>query len=302
MSPQRKRIAAKELQTKFAVSQRRACKVIDQPRQTQRYQPIIRDDEQSLICDILSLVRQFPRYGYRMIWSKLRQLGWKRLNVKRVYRIWRAEGLKVPMKKRKKRRLGNSSNGVLRRQAEHLNDVWSWDFIFDRTARGKQLKWLGILDEYTRENLSLEVEHNMTSEDVIDILAKLFAERGLPKHIRSDNGPEFIANAIQDWLGKLGVELLYIEPGSPWENAYSESFNSRFRDEFLALEEFENLTVAKTLTVIHRANYNNERPHSSLDYMTPTEFARQCSVSVANAPSTEHCRKKEAYFNQPVLS
>ena len=299
----------KTLQREFTVSERRACRVIGQPRQTQRYEATVRDDEPTLIRDILSLVRQFPRYGYRMIWSKLKQLGWLNLNVKRVYRIWRAEGLKVPVKKRKKRRLGNSSNSTLRRKAEHINDVWSWDFIFDRTSRGKQLKWLGILDEFTRENLSLEVEHNMTSEDVIDILAELFAERGLPKHIRSDNGPEFVANAIQEWLGKLGVETLYIEPGSPWENAYSESFNSRFRDEFLAVEEFENLKAAKTLTCLHQANYNDARPHSSLDYMTPADFARQCSVSVACAPSTEHCRKKETYFNeeavdfiQPVLS
>jgi transposase InsO family protein len=258
--------------------------VVGQPRQTQRYEKTIRDDEQSLICDILSLVRQFPRYGYRLIWSKLKQLGWQNLNVKRVYRIWRQEGLKVPKKKHKKRRLGDSSNSIQRRKAEGINDVWSWDFIFDRTTVGRPLKWLGIIDEFTRENLCLEVEHNMTSEDIINLLAELFKTRGVPNHIRSDNGPEFIANALKGWLGKLGIETLYIEPGSPWENGFSESFNSRFRDEFLALEEFENLAVAKALTSIHRTNYNEERPHSSLDYMTPTDFARQFSASSACAP------------------
>lgn len=279
--------------------------MVDQPRQTQRYQATIRDDEQSLICDILSLVRQFPRYGYRMIRSKLKQLGWQRLNVKRVYRIWQQEGLKVPKKKHKKRRLGSSSNSTERRQAEGINDVWSWDFIFDRTASGRPLKWLVIIDEFTRENLCLEVEHNMTSEDIINLLAELFKTRGSPKHIRSDNGPEFIANALRDWFGKLGIETLYIEPGSPWQNGYAESFNSRCRDEFLALEVFDNLTAAKTLTKTYRANYNEHRPHSSLNYMTPAEFARQCSVSVACAPSTEHCRKNDesnVEFNQPVLS
>ena len=232
-----------------------------------------------------------------MIWSKLKQLGWQNLNVKRVYRIWRQEGLKVPKKKHKKRRLGDSSNSIQRRKAEGINDVWSWDFIFDRTTVGRPLKWLGIIDEFTRENLCLEVEHNMTSEDIINLLAKLFRTRGVPKHIRSDNGPEFIAKALKGWLGNLGIETLYIEPGSPWENGFSESFNSRFRDEFLALEEFENLAVAKALTSTHRTNYNEERPHSSLDYMTPADFARQFSASSAYAPEAENCRLPAVSFN-----
>lgn len=289
------------LQVEFTVSERRACLVVDQPRQTQRYESKPKDDEPALIKRMLDLVRQFPRYGYRMICHKLRQLGW-RINFKRVYRLWRQEGLKVPLKKRKKRRLGNSSNSTQRRRAEGINDIWSWDFVFDRTATGKPLKWLGIIDEFTRENLSLEVEHNMTSENVVDYLAELFATRGLPRHIRSDNGPEFIAQAIQDWLGQLEVETLYIEPGSPWENAYSESFNSRFRDEFLALEIFDNLTAAKRLTASYRRNYNEDRPHSSLGYQTPTEFARQFSASSACAPEAENCRLPTVGFNQPVLS
>jgi transposase InsO family protein len=268
----------KELQDKFTVSQRRACRVIDQPRQSQRYQPKVRDDEPALVKDILELVREFPRYGYRMICGKLRQLGWT-VNPKRVYRIWKQEGLKVPVKKRKKRRLGSSNNSVKRRSAQHVNHVWSWDFIFDRTIFGKQLKWLTIVDEFTRENLCLDVGYGFKSEEVIDRLATLTALRGLPKFIRSDNGPEFIAGPLREWLGELDVGTLYIEPGSPWENAFAESFNSRFRDEFLAVEVFDNLPAAKRLTAAWRVNYNDHRPHSSLGYMTPSDFARQCSAS-----------------------
>lgn len=241
------------------------------------------------------MVREFPRYGYRMIWAKLRQLGWT-INRKRVHRIWKQEGLKVPMKKRKKRRLGNSGNSVVRRRSRHINDVWSWDFIFDRTVTGKQLKWLTIVDEFTHENLCLEVNHSMTSEEVIDILSRLIIERGAPNHIRSDNGPEFISIAIQQWLGKLEVETLYIEPGSPWENAYAESFNSRLRDEFLALEVFDDLRSAKRLTSSYRVIYNDHRPHSSLDYETPTNFARQISASSACAPEAEICRPPAVSF------
>ena len=180
--------------------------------------------------------------------------------------------------------------------------VWSWDFIFDRTASGKALKWLNIVDEFTRENLCLEVGYGFTSEDVIDQLAHISKERSLPKFIRSDNGPEFIAEKLKNWLANLDVGTLYVAPGSPWENAFAESFNSRFRDEFLALELFDNLQAAKILTGQWRKNYNEARPHSSLGYVPPSEFARQCSVSVAGAPSTEHCRNNTTNFNQPVLS
>lgn len=275
--------------------------MVGQPRQSQRYQAKIRDDEPALVKQILELVREFPRYGYRMICGKLRQLGWQ-INPKRVYRIWKQEGLKVPVKKRKKRQLGSSENSSQRLRAEHPNHVWSWDFIFDHTVTGKQLKWLVIGDEFTRENLCLEVGYGFTSEDVINQLATLARQRGMPKHIRSDNGPEFIAQRLRKWLSALDVGTLYIEPGSPWENAYAESFNSRFRDEFLALEIFDNLHAAKRLTVGWQINYNEYRPHSSLGYMTPANFARQFSASVACAPEAENCRLPAVRFNQPVLS
>ena len=293
-----------ELQDTFTVSQRRACEVLDQPRQTQRYQVKVRDDEPALVKQILELVREFPRYGYRMICRKLRQLGWT-INPKRVYRIWMQEGLKVPVKKRKKRRLGNSKNSSQRRRAETINDVWSWDFIFDRTVTGKQLKWLVIVDEFTRENLCLDVGYNFTSDDVIERLAGLARQRGLPRYIRSDNGPELVAEKLQSWLSNLDVGTLYIEPGSPWENAYAESFNCRFRDEFLALEVFENLKAAQTLSSCWRDQYNHSRPHSSLGYLTPAEFARGLSPSVATLPrakAPEEQQTTQANFNQPVLS
>jgi transposase InsO family protein len=271
--------------------------VLDQPRASQRYQPKVRDDEPVLVERILELVRRHPRYGYRMITAKLRQKGW-RVNRKRIYRLWRREGLKVPRKKRKRRRLGTSDNGCARRRATHPNDVWCWDFIFDRTASGSPLKWLTIEDEFTRESLALKVDRSITSEDVIDTLAELLAMWGVPGHIRSDNGPEFIAQAIQRWLAQLGVETLYIEPGAPWENGYAESFNSRFRDELLATEEFENVAAARKLGAAWREDYNHHRPHSSLGYLTPVEFAARCCSSVRPTASLQN----SSGVTQPVLS
>jgi transposase InsO family protein len=228
---------------------------------------------------MLELVRQRPRFGYRRIAELLRAESW-RASPTRIYRLWRREGLKVPQKKRKRRRLGSSENGCHRRQAEHKDHVWCWDFVFDRTESGAALKWLSIIDEFTRECLALKVARSITSEDVIDTLAELFAMRGVPKHIRSDNGPEFIARAIQQWTEQLAIEALYVEPGSPWENGYAESFHSRLRDEFLATEVFESLVAARKLTATWREDYNHHRPHSSLGYVAPAEFAARCAASV----------------------
>ena len=273
--------------------------MLDQPRSSQRYAAKPRDDEAALVTAMLELARQHPRYGYRRIWAKLRQAGW-RVNRKRVHRLWRREGLKVPQKKRKKQRLGTSENGCDRRRAEHKDHVWCWDFVFDRTTSGSPLKWLSIVDEYTRECLTLKVARGITSEDVIDTLAELFAIRGVPRHIRSDNGPEFVAHAIGAWLKQVEVAALYIEPGSPWENGYAESFHSRFRDEFLALEEFDNLAAARRLTRSWKEDYNKHRPHSSLGYQTPTEFASQCAASVRATPSLQQHTAEPV--TQPVLS
>jgi putative transposase len=280
VSPSRKRIAAETLREEFSVSERRACEVVDQPRSSQRYEAKVRDDEPRLVTRILELVRRYPRYGYRFITAKLRQENWG-VNAKRVYRLWRREGLKVPRKKRKKRRLGSSVNGCHRRKSECKNDVWAWDFVFDHTTNGSQLKWLSIIDEFTRECLCLKVGRSITSEDVIDTLSELFAMRGVPQHIRSDNGPEFIAKNIQRWLQQLNIEALYVEPGSPWENGYAESFHSRVRDEFLALEEFENLPMARRLTTAWKTEYNEQRPHSSLGYAIRAIALKRCGLRVA---------------------
>jgi transposase InsO family protein len=253
--------------------------VLDQPRSSQRYEPRPRDDEAALTQRMRSLVRQRPRFGYRRIGRLLQAEGW-RASLSRVFRLWRKEGLKVPQKKRKRRRLGVAENGCDRRRAQRPNDVWCWDFVFDRTTRGSQLKWLSIVDEYTRECLTLKVSRSITSADVIDTLAELLAMRGVPRHIRSDNGPEFVAWAIRDWLTQVGVCTLYIEPGSPWQNGYAESFHSRLRDEFLALEEFESLSAARRLTWQWREDYNHVRPHSSLGYLAPAEFAA-CAASAS---------------------
>ena len=267
-----------KLQAKFAVSERRACRVVDQPRSCQRYVAQPRDDEQALVQRMLHLVRQRPRFGYRRIAALLRCEAW-RASATRIYRLWRREGLKVPQKKRKRRRLGKSENGCHRRRALHKDHVWCWDFVFDRTTSGSTLKWLSIVDEYTRECLCLKVDRSITSEDVIDTLAELFAMRGVPRNIRSDNGPEFIARAIQRWTKQLEIETLYIEPGSPWENGFAESFHSRLRDEFLATEVFESLAAAQKLTTAWREDYNHYRPHSSLGYVAPAEFAARCTAS-----------------------
>jgi putative transposase len=296
VSPSRKRAAADELRVEFSVSERRACEVVDQPRSTQRYEPMPREDESALARGMLEVARRRPRWGYRRVAWQLRQEGWK-VSDTRVYRLWRREGLKVPVKKRKRRRLGRSENGCIHRRAEHKDHVWAWDFVFDHTTCGSQLKWLSIVDEHTRECLALKVDRSITSEDVIDTLAELFAMRGVPKCVRSDNGPEFIAQAIRRWLGRVDVETLYIEPGSPWENGYAESFHSRLRDEFLAMEVFESLSAAKRLTRQWREDYNHQRPHSSLGYVTPTEFAARCAASVRATPSLQ--QHSGDYLTQP---
>ena len=209
----------------------------------------------------------------------LRREGW-RVNKKRVHRLWRKEGLKVPQKQCKRRRLlmGESENGCTRRQAEHKDHVWSYDFVMDLTEDHRRLKMMPVVDEYTRECLSIDVERSITAEDVVSTLASLFRSRGEPAFIRSDNGPEFIAKTVKQWLEASEVKTLYIEPGSPWENAYSETFISRFSDEVLKREVFADLLEAKVLVEDYRGHYNHQRPHSALDYRTPAEFAMAVSL------------------------
>jgi transposase InsO family protein len=251
------------------------------------------------------LVRRRTRFGYRRIAALLRREGW-RANPKRIYRLWRQEGFKVPRKKRKRRSLGVSQNACHCRRAERPDHVWTWDFVFDRTTSGSALKWLSIVDEFTRECLCLKVARSITSEDVIDALAELFAMRGVPVHVRSDNGPEFVALAIQKWFAQVGVQTLYIAPGAPWENGYAESFHSRLQDEFLALEEFDNVAAARTLTTAWKDDYNHRRPHSSLGYMTPAEYAARWAASapelLSATPQATPPLQQPSGITQPVLS
>jgi transposase InsO family protein len=270
-----RRQAVRQLQDTFGVSQRRACRVVGQHRSAQRQRPRTKEDEPRLVQRMLELVRQHPRFGYRRIWVLLRREGW-RVNRKRVERLWRREGLKVPRKRRKKRRLGSSANGCVRRRALHKDHVWAWDFIHDRTADGRALKWLTLVDEYTRECLLLEVARSITARKAVALVADVIRQRGAPAHVRSDNGPEFIAQAMRAWLAGAGVATLCIEPGSPWENGYAESFNSKVRDEFLATEEFASELEARVLGRQWKQGYNHDRPHSALGYRTPAEYAIGC--------------------------
>ncbi len=287
MTAEQRRQAARHLQDTFGVSERRACRVLGQPRSTQRQEPKAPEEEERLVVRLLELVRRHPRFGYRRIWALLRREGW-RVNRKRVYRLWRKQGLKVPRKQRKKRRLGSSVNSCVRRPAEYKDHVWAWDFLHDRTADGGPLKWFTLVDEYTRECLALEVRRGMTARAVSVVLAGVVRERGAPKHIRSDNGPEFIARVIRAWMSEAGLETLYIEPGAPWENGYAESFNSKVRDELLNAEEFANLLEAGVLGKAWKQEYNHERPHSSLGYRTPAEFGATCPRADSAAQSRGH--------------
>ena len=260
------------VQKRFEVSERRACRVVDQPRSSQRYVSMKAVEDAALSEMMVALSKENPRYGYRRVWALLRREGWA-VNKKRVQRLWREADLKVPAKERKRRRMGASENGCTRRRAEYIDHIWSYDFAMDATEDGRRLKVMPIVDEYSRECLALEMERSITAEDVVEVLDRLFTERGEPDYIRSDNGPEFIAEAIKRWLASRGVKTLYIEPGAPWENAYSETFISRLRDELLNREEFANLNEAQVLAGDYRERYNYHRPHGALGYLTPTEFA-----------------------------
>ena len=258
-----------KVQEKLGVSERRACRVLDQTRSTQRRVPIPPSDEKQLTGDIISLATKYGRYGYRRITALLRnEYGW-RVNHKRVERIWRREGLKVPKKQPKRKRLWLNDGSCIRLRPEYKDHVWSYDFVIDRTTNGKAIKILTLIDEYTRECLALVVKRRITSQEVIDKLFDLFIFRGIPEHIRSDNGPEFTAKAIRTWLTRIGVKTLFIEPASPWENGYIESFNGKLRDELLNREIFTTLKEAKVLIEQWRKEYNHIRPHSSLGYKPP---------------------------------
>ena len=250
------------------MSERRACRVLGQPRATQRYRTILRDDEAPLVRRIIELATAYGRYGYRIITGMLHAEGWH-VNHKRVERIWRQQGLKVPNKQPKRGRLWLTDGSCIRLRPEYRNHVWSYDFVADRTHDGRPLKILVVIDEFSRECLAIKVARSIKSQDVLDCLAELFICRGTPDHIRSDNGPEFTAEAVRNWLDRIGVKTLFIQPGSPWENGYVESFNGNLRDVVLNREIFYTLTEAQILIERWRREYNQVRPHSSLGYRPP---------------------------------
>ena len=254
------------------VSERRACRVIGQARSTQRRVLRAKEDEERLTEDITELASRFGRYGYRTITGLLRLQGWQ-LNRKRVQRIWRQEGLKVPQRQPKRGRLWLNDGSCVRLRAESKDHVWSYDFVHDRTQDGRPLKILTLIDEYTRECLALRVERRLRSEQLIETLSELFVSRAVPMHIRSDNGPEFTATVVKEWLAKVGVKTLFIQPGSPWENGYNESFNGKLRDQLLNGEIFYTLGEAKAVLKAWQWHYNHERPHSALGYRPPAPEA-----------------------------
>ena len=262
--------------------------MLGQARSTQQYRAKVPEDEAALVERMTQLATQYGRYGYRRITALLRRDGW-RVNHKKIERLWRREGLRVPRRQPKRGRLWLNDGSCVRLRPERRDHVWAYDFVHERTHDGKALRLLTIVDEYTRECLAIDVARRLNSENVLERLAELFVNRGVPDHIRADNGPEFTAKAVREWLGRIGVKTLFIEPGSPWENGYVESFNGKLRDELLNREIFYTLTEAKILVRRWRREYNGLRPHSSLGYRPPAPEATLLQpAALRSASSNNH--------------
>ena len=257
---------------KLHISERRVCRVINQPRSTQRHTSVVTEGEERLRAEIVQLALKYGRYGYRRITALLQRDGWQ-INHKRVERIWREEGLRVPKKQSNRGRLWLNDGSCVRLRPTHRNHVWSYDFVADRTHDGRSIKMLTVIDEYSRECLAIVVERRLQSDDVLSCITELFVRHGILEYIRSDNGSEFTARIVRQWLKRIGVQTLYIEPGSPWENGYNESFNGKFRDELLNGEIFHTLKEAQVLIERWRLEYNTFRPHSSLNNRPPAPEA-----------------------------
>jgi putative transposase len=253
--------------------------VLGQARSTQRHGAAVADDEALLTARITELAQAYGRYGYRRITALLRAEGW-RVNHKRVQRIWRREGLKVPQRQPKRSRLWRNEGSRVRQRAEYPNPIWSYDFVLDRTHDGRPLRMLTLVDAYTRECLAIDVARSLKADDVLDRLAELFVSRGTPAYLRSDNGSEFTAHRVRDWLARVGVQMFFIEPGSPWENGYVESFNGKLRDELLNREIFYTLREAQVLIAAWRVEYKQRRPHSALGYRPPAPAAIQVAAGL----------------------
>jgi len=270
---------------KYGVSERRACRILKQWRGTQRYEPMVRSDEEALTRAIVALASEYGRYGYRKITALLQEAGWA-VGKDRVQRIWRREGLKVPQKQRPRGRLWLNDGSCIRLRPERANHVWSYDFVSAKTHDGRTLRMLTVIDEYTRECLAIRVARRLGRYEVIEALADVMLFRGVPENIRSDNGAEFVAKELRQWLAKLGTGTLYITPGSPWENGYCESFNGKLRDECLNGEIFYSLQEAQIVIEKWRIEYNTKRPHAALGYRPPAPAACSPLVPKQNSQPT----------------
>lgn len=288
MTASQQRAAADYVTKAYGVSQRRASRVLGRARSTMRYRGRPRSGEAALIRALRRLARRHPRFGYKRIHARLVHQGWQ-VNRKRVRRLWNALGLKRPARRHKPKKSGllpgSSANSCVSQPACFKNDVWTYDFIQDRTVDGKPLKWLSLVDEYTRECLALPVANAMSGADVRRILARVVGRRGAPTRIRSDNGSEFICQALQGWLPQAGTKAIPVAPASPWENGFIESFHSRLRDEFLDREEFESVKDAQTMGRWWRREYNTVRPHSGIGYRTPKQFSDACDRGPQGRPT-----------------
>jgi putative transposase len=268
------------------VSERRACAVLGQHRSTQRKTPRTPDDEAALTADVVELAKRYGRYGYRRVTALLRDAGWA-VNRKRVERIWRRQGLKVPRRQPKRGRLWLADGSCVRLRPERPDHVWAYDFVEDRTRDGRKFRMLCVVDEFSREALAIRIARKLPSIDGIDTLADLFIARGTPTHIRSDQGPEFVAEAVKGWIAGVGAATAFIEKGTPWENGYVESFNGKLRDELLRGEVFNSLREAQVLIERWRRHYNTERPHSALGYRPPAPEVVTGSLVPPRRPGPE---------------
>jgi putative transposase len=284
------RACAAYLQETYSISERRASQALGRARSTLRYRAASRAGDLPLLKAIKRLAGKHPRWGYRLIHARLEHKGWT-VNLKRVRRLWREAALQRPVRRRRPDKLGpkrgSSANSCVNRPARCKNDVWTYDFVADRTASGKPLRWLTLVDEYTKECLALHVAASVTGADVRLVLARVIGRRGAPRNIRSDNGSEFICEALTSWLPGKGAEPIPVAPGRPWENGVGESFNSRFRDEFLEREEFEGVGDAREKAGWFKREYNTIRPHSSLGYKTPRQFSDECDAGLHGQPSKD---------------
>lgn len=272
---------------RFHTSERKACALVGLSRTAWRYQPMVRDDEAPFRAEVVRLACTYGRYGYRMIAGLMRNAGWQHATEDRVRRIWGEEGLKVPDKQHPRGRLWLNDGSCLRLRPERRNHVWSYDFVLIRDIYGSKIRMLTMIDEYSRVCLAVHCARRIGANEVIEQLANAMIVHGIPEHIRSDNGPEFIANRLRDWLAHIGVKTAYIEPGSPWENGYCESFNGTLRNELLDGEIFYGVKEAQALVNQWVRHYNTTRPHSSLGYMPPAPEVR-VNLAIQNLQPMTH--------------